>query len=240
MKTWHRYFFVGLTIFFASCKQEPKDVASIPTNQEVFTQIYERGEWGKNALGEGCSGEGSSVCNAKPYMEFLQDFLQEYEIKSVVDVGCGDWEFSKYLDWSGIRYTGIDVVKSVIEKNSQNFGEPTVTFICADAAQLNLPKTDLLICKDVLQHLPLKDIFALCSQFSNFKYCLITNDIINPFCLLQTNEELSQPGGCRTLDLTLPPFNFKAKKVFTYSVPTCDRESIKEVVLIEIQPSMSP
>ena len=34
--------------------------------------------------------------------------LAERRIRTVVDLGCGDWQFSKYVDWRGIEYHGYD------------------------------------------------------------------------------------------------------------------------------------
>ena len=42
-----------------------------------------------------------------------------FKIKSVCDIGCGDWQFSQYIDFKGFKYTGIDCVKSVIDENKK-------------------------------------------------------------------------------------------------------------------------
>ena len=38
--------------------------------------------------------------------ETYQQFLKDNAIRSVVDAGCGDWEFSQAIDWTGIDYKG--------------------------------------------------------------------------------------------------------------------------------------
>ncbi|NGX37448.1 MAG: Trans-aconitate 2-methyltransferase [Chlamydiae bacterium] len=183
--------------------------------ETTFTDIYEKRVWGQNAQGEGTSGYGSSVQIAAPYMKFLQDFVKKHNIQSIVDVGCGDWEFSQYLDWNGAHYTGIDVVKSVIEKDLQKFASPTVTFHQADVVNKDLPPADLLICKDVLQHLTNDQIMQFAKQFSKFKHCLITNDIEGAYAMTVKNGDIAQ-GQYRCIDLTLDPFNIKGAKAFTY------------------------
>ena len=87
------------------------------------------------------------------YCAFLQDFLKEKQIHHVVDVGCGDWGFSKSIDWNGIQYEGYDIYKELIEKHQAEFSKDNIRFIHGNAIQMELPKADLLICKDVLQHL---------------------------------------------------------------------------------------
>ena len=55
--------------------------------------------------------------NNKKYITFLTKFLKDHDITNVCDIGCGDWQVSKHIDWTGIHYLGIDVVKDVIKKN---------------------------------------------------------------------------------------------------------------------------
>jgi SAM-dependent methyltransferase len=190
--------------------------------EKIFTNIYENHLWGEEG-----SGGGSRIENAKPYVDFLQKFLCEKKITSVVDVGCGDWQFSKFINWKGIRYFGIDVVKYIIENNTQRFGSPTITFIHSDGISNDLPEADLMVCKEVLQHLTNADVFSLIKQLGKFKYCLITNDV-DPHTLSSDNHEIIR-GSSRTIDLTKPPFNIKGEKVLTYYTPV----GVKQILLIQ-------
>src|SRR5437870_4263480 len=71
--------------------------------EEVFTEIYNQAIWGANEQGEGYSGPGSTMASTVEYRGFLQNFLKEKGIRSVVDLGCGDWEFSQNMDWTGVQ-----------------------------------------------------------------------------------------------------------------------------------------
>ena len=90
--------------------------------KEEFTYIYDNEKWGKNKG----SGEGSRPKFNQEYIPFLEDFLKTNNIKSVIDFGCGDWQFSRYIDWGDkpfstmpkIDYLGLDVVDSVIDNNT--------------------------------------------------------------------------------------------------------------------------
>lgn len=55
--------------------------------------------------------------SAAPRIEFVRRFIKENSIKSVVDLGCGDWQFSPYIyhDLS-VAYVGYDVVLPVIQQ----------------------------------------------------------------------------------------------------------------------------
>jgi SAM-dependent methyltransferase len=197
--------------------------------QESFTRIYENGGWGRNAAGEGISGNGSVIANAQPYVDLLKKFIVEHNVKSVVDVGCGDWELHKYISWEGIRYYGYDVVSSVIERDIQKYGTSKIQFICGDGITGNLPNADLLICKDVLMHLPNSYIHTFLSKIRKFKYCLVTNDIALPAAAaLPINNDISI-GKWRLLDLTKPPFGIKAQTLLVY--PSAN--TVKHVILIQ-------
>ncbi len=181
--------------------------------EDIFTDVYNRGEWGRNEEGQGHSGEGSTEENTRIYRCFLEQFLASKQIKSVVDLGCGDWQFSKLINWDGINYTGIDVVKHVIDKNQALYSAPNINFIHSNGL-FNLPEADLIICKDVLQHLPNEIIALFLPQLSRYKHCLITN-CVNPDSLTSDNPNIF-PGHYRLLDLTKPPFNIPGRKILTF------------------------
>lgn len=203
------------------------------TPEEIFTNIYNNAVWGIDVHGEGTSGPGSTVQNTREYVRFLQQFLKDKTITSVVDLGCGDWQFSRHIDWSNIHYQGLDVVKSVVEKNQRKFGAPNIHFCHADGTGSALPEADLLICKDVLQHLTEMDILRITAQFPKFKYCLITNGV-DPSTLSSSNPAIER-GGYRPLDITQPPYNITAKKVLNYPAGGF----INQVLLIERSESSS-
>lgn len=206
-------------------------IAQNSDREQTFTTIYDYGSWGKDENGEGTSGFGSVVEHVQPYMKLIQDFIDQNEIKSVVDFGCGDWVLSRQINWHGAIYIGIDVVKHVIEKNQKQFSNATTFFIHEDGLNISLPKADLLICKDVLQHLSNEDVSLLLSQIHKYKYCLITNDI-DKDTLTSTNSDILTGSG-RTLDLTKPPFNITGEKILTFPCPLVGpMDSMKQVLYI--------
>jgi hypothetical protein len=69
--------------------------------KERFEEIYRKNEWGYG------SGHGSLPKHNKGYIEFLEKFIKDKNVRSVVDMGCGDWQFSRLVDWNGAQYQGI-------------------------------------------------------------------------------------------------------------------------------------
>lgn len=196
-------------------------------SEQAFTNIYDNHIWGKNEEGRGHSGGGSTVSNTVIYRAFLQKFLKENNITSVVDIGCGDWEFSKTINWDNVTYTGYDVVRSVIERNKKVYQKPNIVFIHGDVTELDLPEADLMVTKDVLQHLPNEYIKKILKKTKQFKYCLITNDLDS--ASYSSDNHDTKVGGYRPLDLTKSPFFVNAQKVLTFQT-SC---GVKQVILIK-------
>lgn len=193
--------------------------AEEPSCQQVFSKIYKNCEW---KFGEGFSGAGSLPEQTVDYRKFLQQFIRDHHVKSVIDFGCGDWSFSKEMDWSGINYIGCDVVPGIIERNRELYFAPNIHFYVVDAIE-DLPPADLFLCKDVMQHLSNKDIEHLLSHLDKYRFALITNDVVG----IGLNEDIPR-GAHRPLDLNKPPFCINGEVVLNYKA--CN--DTKQVVLI--------
>jgi SAM-dependent methyltransferase len=123
----------------------------------------------------------------------------------VVDVGCGDWQFSRHMDWSGVDYTGVDASAVVLE-NTRSFSQPGIRFLLADAIRDPLPCADLLLAKDVLQHWSNADIAAFLPQLPNYKCALITGSFPQ-HALAYVNHDMPAGANFRPIDPGKPPFN---------------------------------
>lgn len=180
-----------------------EDAASL---REAFRRIYEEQAWGHG------SGPGSSPANTIEYRAFVQRFIEANGLRSVTDLGCGDWQFSRFVDWSQVDYLGLDIVPEIVERNRERFGLPNVRFAVLDSLS-DLPGGDLLLAKEVLQHLPNRTIAEyLAAIRSKYRFALLTN-AIEPQALV--NRDIA-PGGFRPICLQEPPFNAPGAVVFTY------------------------
>jgi SAM-dependent methyltransferase len=175
---------------------------------EVFQQIYETNYWGFG------SGHGSLPKVTKGYRSFIENFIRENQILTVVDVGCGDWQFSRLIDWYKADYLGLDVVPKLIRQNQTRHGRPGIRFELSPEKLSDVPGGGLLLAKDVLQHLPT----ALVQEFlveviPRFRFALITNGVQPAHKL---NQEIAI-GSWRPLDLRLPPYSCAVPAVFSFS-----------------------
>lgn len=189
----------------------------------LFDVVYETNMW------EFGSGVGSLESATRGYVAFLQEFFKSHNIKSIADVGCGDWQFSKNLNFNiesnalntggggnspaKINYTGYDVSSYVIKNNKRLYESENVKFVHYNGDFNEIKPADLLICKDVLQHLPIAKIKEFISILPKFKYALIANDISEVPGLILNGEIL--PTEFRPIDLRLAPFNQPLELVYT-------------------------
>jgi SAM-dependent methyltransferase len=180
----------------------------------AFEKIYDEATWGE--LGSiGTSGSGSTLQATYIYRRFLAQFMADNKIQSVVDAGCGDWEFSHKIDWTGIDYKGYDIVAKVVEANKAKYAKANVQFFVGNIVEDDLPAADLLISKHVLQHLPNADVQRfLDKQVKKYKHVLLTNGV-HAVLMTGSNRDI-KPGDYRELDITRPPFNVRATKPLTW------------------------
>lgn len=178
----------------------------------VFGHIYEQDHW------DGGSGIGSAPDATEPYRAMLARILPATDVRSVVDVGCGDWQLGSLVDWSSVDYLGLDVVPVVVERNRSRFGKPGVRFEVGDARLQPPPAADLLLAKDVLQHWSNADAAAfLRTNLRRYKYCLLTNDIESTHWDGDVNHDV-QLGEWRTMDIEKEPFGYRAVWRHDFSV----------------------
>jgi SAM-dependent methyltransferase len=183
--------------------------------EDVFSKIYDTDFW------NGGSGVGSAPETTVVYREFLRRFLDGSGVKSVVDVGCGDWQLGSLVDWSGVTYTGVDVVPSVIAANKEKYGSESVQFVQMDVLNDReaLPDTDVLLVKDVLQHWPTVE----CQSFlrwaaRKYEWLVVTNDVSHVRSSRRLTNSDVKLGGWRPLDVEAKPFGFRSVYVEDYPV----------------------
>ena len=180
----------------------------MPSHADIFDNVY------RNDLWRGGSGSGSREDLTRDYRTFLQNFMRGNRIASVVDLGCGDWQFSRHIDWTGIDYSGVDV-SSVVLGATKTFSREGVRFLHANAVTDPLPAADLLIVKDVLQHWSNADILAFLPQLQNYRVALITHGFPRQ-ALAYVNCDMPTGFHYRPVDPGKPPFNVKGQFVFKF------------------------
>lgn len=172
------------------------------TAEDAFGLHYSRGSWGGR---ESASGAGSDFAATRSVREGLPRLLQELGVKVILDAPCGDFFWMQRVPLDGVQYIGVDIVKSLIERNIElHEKEPLRRFIHADITCADLPKSDLVLSRDCLIHLSFRDIALAIENFrrSGAVYLLTTT-----FPSQKINWDI-HTGACRPITLIEEPFAF--------------------------------
>jgi SAM-dependent methyltransferase len=166
----------------------------------AFTRHYRRRDWDDP---ESVSGRGSSLRSTEAIRSELPALFAEFQIRSVVDAGCGDFNWFRDLELDLASYVGIEVVEDLARRNEERHGGPGRRFVSLDVIRDPLPRADLILCRDCLVHLKNRQVLAALRNFrrSRSGYLLATT-----FTGPHPNRD-APLGGWRPLNLERPPFN---------------------------------
>jgi hypothetical protein len=172
--------------------------------EERFSEIYRLNLWDSK---ESDSGIGSEEFYTRTLREWLVGVIGEYEIRTVVDAGCGDFNWMRLVVQNvDINYFGFDIVESVIDSNIQNFSSEKNHFSVANICRDDLPNCDLLIVRDCLFHLSFADVNDFLKNIAkvDYKFILTTTHLVDHDF---KNSDITS-GDFRHIDLFGDPFGF--------------------------------
>jgi hypothetical protein len=169
----------------------------------TFEHIYRANHWNGD---ESTSGPGSDLDQTRKIRSGLRRIIDQYGVRSLLDVPCGDFNWMRHSDLSNVSYVGGDIVAALVERNQQRFGQQGVAFARIDLTRDPLPKCDLVFCRDCLVHLSYENVFAALRNIkaSGSKYLLTTS-----FSKTPVNYDVVT-GDWRALNLNKAPFHLPA------------------------------
>lgn len=131
---------------------------SFPGSKNYWEERYATG---------GNSGCGSYGQLAKYKAEFLNNFIKERGISSVIEFGCGDGNQLAYAEYPS--YIGIDVAARAVKLCEQKFSkDKTKHFLCSLSESFEEKKasltSDLSLSLDVIYHLIEDEVFEAYMQ----------------------------------------------------------------------------
>ena len=181
-------------------------ISLLPKNKK-FQYIYKSKYW-QDIKDGSVSGAGSNQISTEKVRKELMDFISQNKISSIIDIPCGDWQWMSMLDLSNINYIGYDVVEDLIISNIKNYKSTNVNFEVKNLINDKLPKSDLIIVRDMLNHLNDADINKCITNLynSDFRYVGITNFLITNNANNILGDKLRLGDRWRPLNLSLTPF----------------------------------
>src|SRR5438128_4830907 len=117
--------------------------------EDVFRHAYRHNIWGDP---ESVSGAGSGLFRTSSFRDQIPQLLNELGARSLLDAGCGDFNWMKEISFPVERYIGIDIVPELVSHNGQRYSDAKRSFIHGDVARDKLPRADVILCRDCLVH----------------------------------------------------------------------------------------
>jgi len=184
----------------------------------VFTEIYDKCLWGRR----NGSGRGSSESAATAYVATIRHFIAEHRIKSVVDLGWGDFQVGSRLQVPGVKYVGVDIVPSLIERHRLQGAMDDATFFCLDICRDDLPDAELCLIRQVFQHLSNNEIIAVLSKLNKYQFVIVTEHY--PAFLHVANRDKPHGADTRLIEgsavcLDEPPFGINVTLLLDVQPP---------------------
>lgn len=165
-----------------------------------FTEIWRTNAWGST---ETRSGTGSTLAQTERLRGQLPALFHEQGVRVLVDAGCGDLNWTSRISESLELYLGFDVVPDLVADLRRRYeAHKTHFFNTADVTRDRLPKADLILCRDVLTHLPHELVASALDEFrkSGARLLLATT-------FIRGRNDPVRVGGWQPIDLCAPPFN---------------------------------
>jgi SAM-dependent methyltransferase len=125
-------------------------------NAEVFERIYRENLWNGT---ESLSGPGSGDAATRTVADAIVALVTDLRIRSVLDVGCGDGYWMPDLP----GYVGLDVSHRAIHVARRRHPD---RYYAVDRGG-GWPMVDLVIMRDVMQHVSLKDGYRMLRHACN-------------------------------------------------------------------------
>lgn len=205
--------------FVRQGKHAGRILASLKGTEQVFTEIYRNNQWG-GADGEICSGGGSSGSGvAGVYQELMADqaVIHGFPNLDFVDLGCGDMAVGRSLIPLCNSFTGVDIVKYVVDRHQRDFDSDKVRFVHLDIIRDALPAGDVCFLRQVLQHLSNRQILAVLPKLAQYRLVYITEHVPTAAGWVPNLDKphgrgirLDQQSG---VDLAAAPFNLPANEM---------------------------
>ena len=159
-----------------------------------FNDVYRTNAWNG---AESLSGPGSGLIPTTHLRRLLVDLVAGYDVRTVIDAACGDGYWMPDLP----GYVGLDVAPEAIRL--ARLRNPHRTYMVGNIATMKLPRADLVIIRDAIQHMSFADGLAALASIrrSRSRYLLASTYVGGENVNIETGADAYSP------DLTAPPFS---------------------------------
>ena len=113
----------------------------------VFAEHFRKNGW----VGRVCFGNGIHFEETHAVRQALPELVKSHAIRSMLDIPCGDFNWMQTLDLR-LEYVGADIVEELVLANQEKYGATDKMFVRLNLVTDELPRADLVLCRDCLFH----------------------------------------------------------------------------------------
>lgn len=192
------------------------------SNAEVFEKIYEEKRWGNSDIENRKYSSGDGTRDKEvvgEYIDAVTVFLSKQEgLKTGLDLGCGDFSVGVAFCDLFKDYQAMDVAKNVIKENKTIYKSKKVRFSVLDLTSGQIPSTDVILVRQVLQHLSNDEIKKFIKNIEGKFRHLIVTESLSKSMFFRSNKDINTGPGIRIHEksgvvLEDNPFNLKFSKM---------------------------
>jgi Glycosyltransferase sugar-binding region containing DXD motif len=205
--------------------------------RQIIPETYKTRLKGSDSQSKFFSGIGPRSDSADSYAKTMSDLIRQHAMEfgyppTVIDLSCGDFQAGSdllsHLHDVDITYVGCDIVPELIAYNNQNFGTDRISFTFLDILNDPLPAGDILLVRQVIQHLSKAEIAVVLKGICRYKAVYVTDGY--PMLRKEPTNSHKAAGAevrfdgkteeVRGVDLSRPPFNAEVVEQFrTFASP---------------------
>ena len=196
--------------------------------RRTFQAIYKNKHWGSESDSSFYSGTGSRGEVVETYVYQMSQVIAQHQRDlgrpaKVIDLGCGDFSVGRALAARvpEMTYTGCDIVPEVIQHHVGTFADSRISFRVLDVVTDDLPDGDIVLARQVLQHLPNADVSRVLTKLLTYSAAYITEGQpttiegpFNPDKPIGSGMRFNwRTGRGRGLEFDKPPFHLAVKEI---------------------------
>ena len=143
------------------------------------------------------------------FIKNYRNFITENNISSILDFGCGDFIYMNEVirDLPNVKYTGMDIVESIINSNNEKYSNENIKFKVIDAVEEDVDGSfDLVMSRFVMIHLDNADNEKFLNKLKKIQSKFVA---LTSAPSLEENYDLKKTGKYRDVNLKIAPYNLK-------------------------------
>lgn len=169
------------------------------SNAEIFEKIYEEKRWGSSVQEDRKYSSGDGTRDKEivaKYIDAVTYFSsQNPNLKSGLDLGCGDFSVGVAFCDLFEDFKAMDVAKNVIRENKNLYKSKNVSFSALDLTSGKIPSTDVIFVRQVLQHLSNREIEKFVRNVEGkFRHLIVTESIAKSIFFKANKDTITGPG----------------------------------------------